>query len=261
MDNPSDVTWQEVVREALTRLDAIAPLAEIYALIEGHAKTTTNPTWRATVRRTLQQYATFQPVEGERGVWRLTQLPEPAQSLSKDVEQPAEDTLDHSSTQGMLLNLGRLYSYETYAPSADCTMRYFGDRPLSDFATVRQLPQFSTSRVMEDVKFVDVIWLRGDTDDMFPHFAFEVEHSRDMKAALLRLYQFHIAQLRTQLFIVAPSDRIRKFESEAKKPPFLAMLGQCAFRSYAELLALYDLAVRHTEHQRAFLSEQPEGST
>ncbi len=59
------LTWADLVLRVLQETGGEARLSEVYEVVAKHPKTATNPTWRATVRRTLQQNA--QPVE--RGVW------------------------------------------------------------------------------------------------------------------------------------------------------------------------------------------------
>ena len=53
------LTWKDVVKEALAEIGSSGQLDDIYSRIKGHPKTETNPTWRDTVRRTLQQYNIF----------------------------------------------------------------------------------------------------------------------------------------------------------------------------------------------------------
>lgn len=61
-------TWKDVVFAAMSKLKR-SNLDAIYAEINGHEKTKTNPNWKACVRRTLQESNCFAPVE--RGVWAL----------------------------------------------------------------------------------------------------------------------------------------------------------------------------------------------
>ena len=59
MKNESKLTWKDVVKEALLEIGTSGHLDDIYSKIKGHPKTETNPTWRDTVRSTLQQYSIF----------------------------------------------------------------------------------------------------------------------------------------------------------------------------------------------------------
>ncbi len=61
-------TWKDVVFNVLNNLGGEASLPEIYAKIEGHKKCETCPTWKATVRKTLQ----FGPYRNvATGVWAV----------------------------------------------------------------------------------------------------------------------------------------------------------------------------------------------
>ena len=60
-------TWSDVVAAVMQRLGK-ASLDAIYAEIEGHKRTLSNPNWKAKVRQTLQR---FGYVNTERGVWAV----------------------------------------------------------------------------------------------------------------------------------------------------------------------------------------------
>lgn len=65
----SGARWEDIVLGAMTKLGGEADLSALYRAIEGHPKTAKNPSWRATVRRTLQQSSAFENVAS--GRWRL----------------------------------------------------------------------------------------------------------------------------------------------------------------------------------------------
>jgi len=63
-----DTTWKDVVYGVLRNLGGKASLSQIYAAIDGHKKCESCPTWKATVRRTLQ----FGPYKNiDSGVWAV----------------------------------------------------------------------------------------------------------------------------------------------------------------------------------------------
>ena len=108
------LTWKAVVRDALLELGGQGHLSEINKIVEDHPKTKTNPTWRDTIRRVVRQYKIFEPVPPERsGIYKVVEevliRPE-SQGFTKEPE------IDHGIAQGMLVTLGRIYGYETYAP-------------------------------------------------------------------------------------------------------------------------------------------------
>ena len=65
-------TWKDVVMSVLRESGKEKNLSEIYAKIEGHKKTLTNPHWRAKVRQVLQelQHAGL-TVSTARGTWAM----------------------------------------------------------------------------------------------------------------------------------------------------------------------------------------------
>lgn len=52
------ITWGELVARALGELGGSATNEEMYAALSRHPKTIANPTFKATIRRTLQEEAT-----------------------------------------------------------------------------------------------------------------------------------------------------------------------------------------------------------
>jgi len=123
------MTWKTVVADALRQLGGEAHLSEINEVIEGHSKTTTNPTWRDTIRRVVRQYNIFEPVPPDRsGIYRLveTEIPRPQpQNLDS-----AEPTINHGIAQGMLVAVGATYGYETFVPKTDQTTQKFQGKKL-----------------------------------------------------------------------------------------------------------------------------------
>jgi hypothetical protein len=76
-DDPS-VSWKDLVAAALQQAGGEAHLSELNALIEGHPKTVTNPTWRDTIRRVVRQYSVFEPLPPARsGRYRHVGSPPP----------------------------------------------------------------------------------------------------------------------------------------------------------------------------------------
>lgn len=66
-------TWRELVSGWMKDRGGAVPLAELYKIFAAHPKARSNPTWRATLRRTLQE-GPFQRVA--RGVWQAEPLTE-----------------------------------------------------------------------------------------------------------------------------------------------------------------------------------------
>ena len=65
-------TWRDVVYGVLRKLGKQTRLSDIYAEIEGHQKTKTNPHWKEKVRQTLQVLKRSGKAEMvTTGVWQL----------------------------------------------------------------------------------------------------------------------------------------------------------------------------------------------
>lgn len=229
----SELTWKDVVQKALSDIGKPATLVEIYQQIKGHWKCETNPTWRDTVRRTLQQYSTFKHVE--RGIWGL--------KSEKEILKFDKAKLKHSEVEGLLLELGKLYGHETFTP--DRSSRFRNDK-LGGFASLNELPKFTYDNILKDVKQIDVLWFLGDTNNLFPTHAFEVEHTTKISRGLLRLYQlYQTRRSDTNLYIVAPEIELSKFDTEINKYPYKPIKDAFIFKTYKSLLELHNLAVKH----------------
>src|SRR3990172_12152973 len=107
MKNEIKLTWKDVVKEALTEIGSSGHLDDIYSKIKGHSKTETNPTWRDTVRRTLQQYSIFYQEEKGSGTWYLREEKPLEEFDPKKNPNPAHEDV-------LLLELGKIYGYETW---------------------------------------------------------------------------------------------------------------------------------------------------
>jgi len=242
------ITWKDVVRNALEDLNQRAHLKKIYSKIEGHEKTKTNPTWRATVRRTLQQYRIFYQEKKGSGIWLLREE-KPPQPFDP-VKNPKPK---HDDVQGMLLELGRIYGYETAVPPYDRQKEFLG-KTLLEIATLEDFPKFSYENIVNTAKLIDVIWFEGDSE-LFPKYAFEVEHTSNFTKGLTRLSELHRAQRDVSLFILTPTKRVEKFWKEIDKGPFQKIKNACNVRTYERLVKLYPLALDHHESRNNFLGK------
>jgi len=160
--------------------------------------------------------------------------------------EPRKKEYTHSLIQGMLIELGNLLGYDTY--SADQTPEY-RDTTIGELATFDSLPEFTSGRILNTVRQIDVIWL----EDEFPVCCFEVEHSTDVTKGLLRMHQ--LARFQTQFFIVGADNLRRKFETETSKSPFYQHHDRYFFRSYEEVEKLYRQTKRFVALRDEFLNE------
>ena len=246
----ADTTWKDVVKDALVKLGGQGHLKDINRLVKGHPKTRTNPTWEDTIRRVVRQYTIFQPIPPNRsGLYRLAEQP----NVSAEPESLSEKSpVDHGTVQGMLLTLGRMYGYETFAPAADRTSRSFQGRSLTDFSTVTDCATFCGKNSLARVRQIDAMWLAEDNDGVYPVYAFEVEHTTGVRSGMDRLVELP-ERYAAGLFVVAPGEDERSlFDGLIKLNKFRKFRERMRFRDYTELDALYNSAVKHEENSKAF---------
>lgn len=245
-----NTTWKDVVRDALEKLGGQGHLKDINKLIKNHPKTRTNPTWPFTIRRVVRQYAIFQPVLPKRsGIYRLVEEP----TIDAGPESLTEQGLvNHGTAQGMLLTLGRMYGYETFAPATDRTSRLFQGKSLADFSTVTDCAEFCGKNSLSRVRQIDAMWLAEDNDGVYPVYAFEVEHTTGVRSGMDRLVELP-ERYAARLFVIAPGEDERAtFDGLIKLNKFRKFRERMRFRDYTELDALYNSAVKHEENSKAF---------
>jgi len=248
------LTWKDVVKDALVELGGQAHLAEINEKVEGHPKTKTNPTWRDTIRRVVRQYKIFEPVPPERsGIYKLAEAVSPEVESQTFTEEPE---VDHGIAQGMLVTLGKIYGYETYAPPHDQTTRRFQGKPLSDFVTVANCTDIFRGPNISKIREIDALWLDEDDYGLFPTYAFEVEETTGVKSGLDRLLKIP-RRFSVSFYIVAPGVKEKElFDRYINQTPFRAFKDRFSFRYYKELEELYNLAVQHYDQRRQFGVEE-----
>ena len=244
------LTWKDVVRDALLELGGQGHLSEINKIVEGHPKTKANPTWRDTIRRVVRQYKVFEPVLPERsGIYKVVEeisiRPE-AQGFIKEPE------IDHGIAQGMLVTLGRIYGYETYAPPHDQTIRSFQGKPLRDFVTVSDCTDIFRGPNLSKIREIDSLWFDEDDYGLFPVYAFEVEETTRVKSGLDRLLKIP-RRFPALFFVIGPSTKEKDlFEQYINQTPFRDFRDRFLFKLYEELEDLYNAALIHNDRQEQF---------
>lgn len=239
---PSTETWKDVVRQALEELGGEGHLKQINQKLKSHPKTKTNPTWRDTIRRVVRQYSIFEPVPPERsGRYRLVQEV-PVEAEPQSIGEAG--SFNHEVVQGMLLALGRLYGYETFAPASDRKNKEFQGQRLADFATVTDCSEFC-GRALRRVSQIDAIWLNEDNEGPYPVYAFEVEHTTKVRSGMDRLVEIP-DRYKASLFVIAPGEDERQlFDRFVVQNKFRRFRERMHFREYGQLDSLYNAAVKH----------------
>lgn len=162
------------------------------------------------------------------------------------------ESVDHGTAQGMLLALGRMYGYETFAPATDRTSRTFQGKPLAAFSTITDCDEFCGKNSLRRVRQIDAMWLAEDNDGAYPVFGFEVEHTTGVRSGMDRLVEIP-ERYAASLFVIAPGeDEYKRFNDLVKQNRFRKFRDRLYFRDYGQLDGLYNAAVRHEEVRSSF---------
>lgn len=137
----------------------------------------------------------------------------------------------HTEIQHKIAELGlNKYGYRVHVGISDKSK-------MTTSGLLGEIPQFHSEDVVSIAKWIDVVFFDKERDLM--RRAFEIEHSTSIFSGLLRLNDMASSLLKsdeTKFFIVAPKNRIWKFEQELVRPSFkrLADFG-CTFVSYEDV--------------------------
>lgn len=248
--NKQKLTWKDIVRDALLELGGQGHLSEINKIVEAHSKTKTNPTWQDTIRRVVRQYKIFEPVPPERsGIYKVVEeisIKPEAQDFTKEPE------IDHGIAQGMLVMLGRIYGYETYAPPHDQTVRKFQDKALKNYITVADCTDVFKGPNIAKIREIDALWFDEDDYGLFPVYAFEVEETTRVKSGLDRMLKIP-RRFPTRFFIIGPSKKEKDlFSQYINQTPFRNFKDRFLFKLYKELEELYNSALVHNDKREEF---------
>jgi len=232
-------TWKHIVAQVLANLGGEATLKAITAGVRDHPLRPDTPTWQATIRRVVRQYKVFEPFKTHDGLaaYRLVPVPEPRLATPNESDDP------HGEQQGMLLQLGQVFGYETFTNSTDKTIRKMGGAPISAFATIRNDAESLQGLPVARIRDSDVIWMAEDVEGLYPRYAFEVEESTRVKSGLLRLLKIP-QRYRALLYVIGRGDKEASlFERYMRDAPFHQYADRIQFRQYGEVSRLYQSAM------------------
>ncbi len=152
----------------------------------------------------------------------------------------------------MLITLGKIYGYETYAPPHDQTIRTFQGKPLRDFVSVSDCTDIFKGPNLSKIREIDSLWFDEDDYGLFPVYAFEVEETTRVKSGLDRLLKIP-RRFSTRFFIIGPSKKEKDlFDQYINQTPFREFRERFLFKLYKELQELYNSALVHNERRQRF---------
>lgn len=145
----------------------------------------------------------------------------------------------------MLLAIGKIYGYGVYAPANDRTMRKFNGKPLSDLTDIATdlKPIIGASKAAV-VQRIDVLWFEEDDDmDVYPSYAFEVEHTTLIHTGLNRLAEIP-RRFKSRLFIVGDDQKDQAlFNNLLGQTVYKPLKSRFMFQAFDDVRNLYQAAV------------------
>lgn len=252
--NPNELSWVEAIDQVLLDNGGSASLERMYSGILKYRDVSDNRQWQATLRgilyRDMRQRDHF--VRLGLGVFGLKTVAT-AQNTFLRVATNKSVTVSsqHSSIQGMLIELGNFYGYETY--TADPNAK-FDEKRLGSITSLQQVPEFTGFQdLLNQVRKIDVIWFSKRTQRPFPKAAFEVENTPEFRRSMLKLYQ--LRDYKTDFYLVAAKDKKPIFESRLSNDPFNDVKDEFLFRSFEEVSRLYVAAAEHFLLKEQFFAQ------
>ena len=172
------------------------------------------------------------------------QEPKPIPQSIEQIAGLKPSEMSHWDAIGVIVELGSLLGYDTYV--ADPSREYKG-KPLREWTTSTEVPEQCEN--IPGIERIDAIWYSFEP----PIHLFEVEDGGNMRDALHRLYQARFFQ--SKFFIVCPADNRNKFEKFVTTDPYKAMREKYLFRTYEDLLKMYDTVQNYKKIRTQFFNE------
>lgn len=233
----------EAVIQTIERLDGIATLGQLYRetlKIKDCVWKTETPF--ASIRRIVQT----RPQEIYKikpGLYGLVshRATNEARGILAETQQnktsPEVQESNHYYYQGLLLTIGRIRNFQTFAPNQDKN-RKFLNKTLGEVRTLSELPPFSYPKLVQRSSTIDVIWFneRG-----MPRSLFEVESTTDIKNSLGKYSD--LQDFYTKMMIVADKVRKAQYASIIAGTSFEAIRNRVQFLDYDALVKQYEFAM------------------
>jgi hypothetical protein len=155
-----------------------------------------------------------------------------------------DEQFNHSYFQGLIIEIGNLRHFETFAPSQDKNKPYLG-KHLSDVVSLRQCYDFTYDHLVQKAKMIDVTWFN---DRKLPNAFFEVEHSTDFYNSLLKYAE--LQDFYAEFKIVADAARYPEYQAKLSNTAFKQFAKRVTFVSYDTVSELhakeFELSLIHT---------------
>lgn len=229
-----ETTFSEAIEQVMLHNGYYAPLKLIYKEFEKYRKFS-GLTPLKTIQERVQRDNRFTRIG--LGVYALTEYLDKLPQVITPKTASEKTSQRHAAVQGMIIEIGNMEGFETYTPDRS---KVFTNKELGNIATVKEFPIFTYERIIQSVKFVDVVWFneRG-----FPEKVFEVEDSTDFRGSLVKFAE--LQDFNTTFNLVASAERKTKYDREVSKTAFSKIMDRCHFVSYPEIEEYYSASLNY----------------
>jgi len=238
----------EAVIETIDKLGGVATLGQLYqeVLKIPNCKWETKTPF-ASIRRIVQLRPEIYKIKpGLYGLVKFRQQNEAKGILAENQKNKNSPELlisNHYYYQGLLLTLGKIKKFNTFAPNQDKNRKFLGGT-LKDVITLSRIPNFSYPTLVNRSATIDVIWFnqRG-----MPNSFFEVESSTDIQNSLAKyndLQDFYV-----RMFIVADKRRKAEYEVKIARSSFEEIKHRAKFLDFDSLVKQYEYAMGYEKFE------------
>ncbi len=244
----------EAVEQTLERLGGVATLGqlnqEVLKITECEWKTKTP---FASIRRIVQTDDKIYRIKS--GLWALKafrkELEQNGIFVETEKNKDSQEIKDfnHSYYQGLLLTIGNLRHFQTFAPNQDKN-KLFVKEKLGNLRTLNHLPEYSYKHFVARSSTIDVIWFN---EREMPDSFFEVEHSTDIQNSLEKYND--LRDFYAKMYIVADEKRYAEYEKKMGYTSFsmLKKEKRVSFLNYRDLEKQYNQVIEQQTMQTIIL--------
>lgn len=231
------VTKVEAIKKVIQEFEGVANWEQIYNNIEKYYPAAkVSKEWKAGIRGVL-----YREIKNKRnfkkvglGLYALKNYKE-----ENILEEKKDKVKIHNFIQGVLVETGNREKFETYTP--DKSRKYKENIYLFQIQTLKEIPDFTYSELINDIKWIDVLWFSKEKLK-FPIKIFEVIDSLGtLSKSLSRVLQ--LKDFNVEIFIVAPKEYEDKYNAEINKQVYNEFRGRFRFIDYEIVKRWYKLAI------------------
>lgn len=229
-----ELTWSQAIEKAIIQLGYIATLKQIHQMAPTF-KQFDGKTPDKTINERVQRDSNF--VKLRPGLYglknHLDKLPDEFNPKIEKTEEE-QNRITHSYVQGMLLEVGNLNGYKTFAPDKS---GLFVNKRLNEIMTLQEVPNFTFDKIIQSTRFIDVIWFNSRN---FPNTIFEIENSTNFRNSLVKFVE--LQDFNSKMVLIAPNEqsKINKYQQEIEKAAFACIKSRVEFYNYDFVEKLYN---------------------